>query len=50
MLRCYEQHRIPARLRAVLDNAADEDDIDEALGDDGRDILFRLHPANIFKY
>jgi hypothetical protein len=50
MLRCYERHRVPARLRVVLDDANDEDDIDDALGDDGREILFRLHPSNIFKY
>jgi hypothetical protein len=49
MLRCYERHNVPASLRADLDDTVDHDDIDESLGDDGREILARLHPANLFE-
>jgi hypothetical protein len=51
MRRCYDRHNVPASLRAHLDeptDPADYEDRDEELGDDGREILARLHPANIF--
>ena len=43
MLRCYDRHNIPASLRADLDNTVKQNDIDESLADDGREILARLH-------
>jgi hypothetical protein len=41
---------VPATLRAWLDDHIDPEECDQALGDDGREILARLHPANIFDH
>jgi hypothetical protein len=51
MRRCYDRHNVPASLRAHLadpTDPADYDERDEELGDDGREILARLHPTNMF--
>jgi hypothetical protein len=42
MLECYERYNVPATLRVWLDDHIDPEDGDEALGDDGREILARL--------